>query len=75
MLATLRALKEQDKSRYALKLKPYLDLKSDPAVVYLALQWCGKWALENYLDEISMIADKARQENLRKLAKEFLGTL
>ena len=75
LLDALKALKKKDGSRYLSKLRPCLDLKKDPAVVHLALKWCGEWGVEAYVKEIKMISEKARQKEIRNLALQYLETL
>ena len=71
----LKALGDSDKSRYREKLGNCLDLKNDPAVVYLAMKRCQEWGVEPYLKEIELIAEKARQKKLQEMARSSIKSL
>jgi len=75
VLDALKALRKEDGARYKTALGPCLDVKQDPAIIHLALQWCGVWGLEFYKKELELIVANSRQRQLQELARQFLETL
>lgn len=75
VLDALKAMRKTDGQRFLSKLGPCLDIKNSPAVIHQALQLCGVWGIDNYRKEVELIAQKARQKDLRDLANLFLENL
>ena len=71
----LSSLRDEEKDGFSGEVLSHLHLGSDPHVLKVALELCGRWKLSEGKQRLEDISRKARWANIQKMADEALKAI